>query len=171
MCCHRSNNSTVGVSNQIDSIYITYFCGAFETFTAIRCENLAAIQKKHPKNDYSHPLGPELIDTCIVNKDILNKIKELLGSKTPAPDYSEDARMFITIKKKNGHKDYICINQWSNPVKYNGRAYLVDNEILFLLRYYSGYYLWFKSSYYNWFEELQDSVSYQKVIRQKVLSL
>jgi hypothetical protein len=175
MCHHRTNekkmNSETESSNQIDSILITYFCGAFDSTVATRCEKLAAMQKRHPKNDYSRPFGPVLIDTFIVNKSIMNKIKELLDNKTPVPDYSEDARMFITIKKENGHKDYICINQWSNPVKYNGRAYLVDSEILFLLRYYSGYYLWFDSSYYNWFEELDDSVFYQKVIQQKALSL
>jgi hypothetical protein len=175
MCHNRSNkkkaNSETEISNQNDSILVTYYRGSVESTVSTRCERLAAIQEQHPKIDYSCPVAPLIIDTFIMNKNIMNKIEELLDNKTPAPDYSEDARMFIAIKKKNGHKDYICLNQRSNPVKYNGCSHLIDNEIIFMLRYYSGYYLWFKTSYYDCFEELQDTVLYQKVLQQKALSL
>jgi hypothetical protein len=191
MCSYKQQdiNTTNIQSDQIDSIFITYRCGMVDSSVAIRCERLAEIQEQHPKNDYSYVIPEELldayiedntvlngivleqvpvelIDTFIVDNSVLNKIKELLNSKILLPDFSEDARMFVTIKNKNNTKDYICIGQQAAPIKYNGKSCSMDRELVFLLRYYSGYYLWFDDSALYYLEELQDTVFYQKALEQ-----
>lgn len=198
-CNHKqqSNNMKNTSLGKNDSILVTYFCGFMETISAIRCEELAAIQEQHPKNRYygyfipeglrdaykkdstvldEVPLKPlprnfiDKIDTFIVDNTIVNRIIKLLDNRKKADDFSEDARMYVTIKRSNGKSDYLCFdalpNRVPNQVKYNSKSYSMDNELLFLLRYYSGYYSWFDKSNLDWFEELKDSVFYQRAIEQ-----
>lgn len=192
--CNQKDRNTLTENNQldkIDSILVTYFCGMIDTNVAIKCERLAEIQEQHP-NNYAYALPEdfpdelidayledssafdwvklervptELIDTFIVDNDVWNRVAELLEKRTPAPDFSEDARMFVTIKNKNGNSDYLCFDSRSNRIKYNNKAYSMDKELFFLLRYYSGYYSWFDKSNLDWFEELRDTVFYQKALK------
>jgi hypothetical protein len=143
---------------------VTYYPGCIETNVVIRCEKLERYQKLHQKNNYSVPI--DKIDTFIVDSNVLPKIEKLLETKSLAADYNEDARMFVTIKHKNGEEDYLCINQQPSHTKCNGAACSFDNELFFLLRYYSGYYNWFDSTDLQRLEELQDTVFYQKALEQ-----
>jgi len=163
-----------GCNSKNDRILITYDPGLVLTNVARRCEKLAAIQELHPKNEYSYVMSdglileyliPQIIDTFIVDKIVIDRIVELLDKKTQAPDYSEDARMYVTIKK-NGKQDYLCFDYFPDQVKYNGQSYSMDKELLFLLRYYSGYYSWFDESDLNWFDELRDPELYRKALEQ-----
>jgi hypothetical protein len=193
---NQKDRNTLTENNQpdkIDSILVTYFCGMIDTDVAIKCERLAEIQKQHP-NNYAYALPEEfpdeliddyledssafdwvklervpteLIDTFIVNNDVWNRIAELLEKRTPALDFSEDARMFVTLKNKNGNCDYLCLDSRSNRIKYNNEAYSMDKKLFFLLRYYSGYYAWFGSSDFDWLEELQDTTYYRKALEQE----
>jgi membrane-bound lytic murein transglycosylase MltF len=175
-----------------DSIFVTYFCGLMNTTAAIRCEKLSAIQEQHPKNKYSYsfpsdvpdelmdaylsdsslsnivliPVPVELIDTFIVDSNTISRIEELLNKKVIVSDFSEDARMYVTVKKSDGNTDYLCFDSFPNQVKYNGQACSLDKELLFLLRYYSGYYSWFDVCDLDRFKELQDTMLYQKVLKQ-----
>lgn len=175
-CNHKQQNSNIinHLFEENDSILITYECGAIETNIAIRCEKLAAIQERHPKNQYSYvmvngklePLPVGLIDTFIVDKSVIDRIIELLDNRIEADDYSGDARMYVTVKRIDGRKDYLCFDNSPKRVKYNGQSCSMDKELLFLLRYYSGYYSWFEESDLKWFEELKDTVLYQKALEQ-----
>ena len=150
-----------------DSILITYFCGNINTSKAILCRKLAAIQEEHPKNDYSAP-NMELIDTFIVDKTIIEKAINLLLRNVKAPDFSEDARMYVTIKTKYGNINTLCIDCYSRA-KYNNEACKLNDELLFLLRYYSGYYSWFSISNLKkleMFGELQNTDYLLKAIEQ-----
>jgi hypothetical protein len=176
-CNHKQQNNSVNNTpiNRTDSILITYFCGRIETSVAIRCEKLAKVQEQHPSNiSYFEEDGklylmpPELIDTFIVDKRLIDTVKVLLDKRIPILDFSEDARMYVTIKKAEGEIDHLCFdyNYFKNRVKYNGEACLIDDELCFLLRYYSGYYSWFDKSDLDIFNELKDSVIFQKVSEQ-----
>ncbi|GHT25200.1 hypothetical protein AGMMS4957_19570 [Bacteroidia bacterium] len=187
----KKNRNTSAEDNAIDSLLVTYYCGDIESHKAIRCEKLERYQKLHQKNDYS---GPPIstIDTFIVDSNVLPKIEKLLERNTYIADFEDDARMFVTIKHQGGKEDYLCIShklspvqhnetcvldddaedclcisQQLSPVKYNGKACSFDNELTFLLRYYSGYYDWFNSADLQWLEELQDTVFYKKALEQK----
>ena len=175
-CSHKQHNSnTKNISfEENDSLLITYYCGSIDTNVAIRCEKLAAKQKRHPRNEYSYvmengklePFPVELIDTFIVDSAVTKKIIKLLDNNVKADDFDEDARMYVTIKKSSGSNDYLCFDQFPYRVKYNGQSYTMDKELLFLLRYYSGYYSWFGKNDLDWFEELKDTMLYQKALEQ-----
>lgn len=172
-----------------DSILVTYYCGFVDTNVAMRCEKLAAIQEMHPKNEYIYVipekfrdayekdssirdkieleyLPPGIIDTFITDKNVIDRIVELAEKRTSAPDFSEDARMYATIKTDNKKNDYLCFDHFPYQIKYNGEACSLDGELLFLLRYYSGYYSWFDISDLDWFKELRNTEFRQKVIEQ-----
>lgn len=142
-------------NKDIDSILITYFCGYIDTETAIKCEKLATIQVNHPINNYSliNEGIIELIDTFIVDKTILNKIPPLLDKKKNTENYEEDARMYVTIKYLNNTTDYICIGMDGSQIIFNGKCVVVENELVYLLRKFSGYYQWFNKDILEDFEE------------------
>ena len=187
----KQKGSTENVMyNKQDSILVTYYCGLMTTNVAVRCEKLATIQEQHPKNQYGYVIPeelkeayeknsnvldgveleripPDLIDTFIVDKNIIDRIVELVEKRTPAPDFSGDARMYVTIKKSSGSNDYLCFDRFPDHIKCNDKACLIDKELSFLLRYYSGYYSWFSISDLDWFEELQSNTEFhQKVMEQ-----
>ena len=190
-CNHKQQNSNTNntFGNKNDSILITYDCGLVSTPFAVHCEKLASIQEHHPKNQYINlnlkekdasikdnnvlngirlkqiPIGL-LIDTFIVDKTITSKIIRLLDNKVNAPDFKEDARMYVTIKKTDGSIDFLCFDHFPDRVKYNGQSCSIDKELLFLLRYYSGYYSWFEENNLKRFEELKDTLLYQKALEQ-----
>jgi len=173
-CGQKQQNSNVKntTSERNDSILITYICGDIDSNKAISCKKLAAIQEEHPKNDYSLPFPPQLIDTFIIDKTVINKVINLLDNREKAPDFSEDARMYVTIKIENGINDYLCIDCISNQAKYNGESCYLDKELFFLLRYYSGFYLWFdEAKLIKLFNELQHESFFQKVLEQRKLKL
>ena len=172
-CNHRQQNGNIKSASieDNDSILVTYYCGIVNTNVATRCEKLATIQQRHPKNHYYaivdgklEPWPINLIDTFIVDSAIIKRIIGLLdNSVRRADDFDEDARMYVTIKRSN---DYLCFDHFPYRVKYNGQACWMDKELLFLLRYYSGYYSWFDKEVLDWFEELRDMVLYQKALEQ-----
>jgi len=174
-CNHKRQNSSIkNTSNENDSILITYACGLILTDVSIRCEKLAEIQNRHPKNEYSYvmvngklePFPVELIDTCIVDSTIINRVVRLLDNVKKTDDYDGDARMYVTIKRSDGRNDNLCFDYFPYRAKYNGQSCALDKELLFLLRYYSGYYSWFDERNLDWFEELKDTVLYQKAVEQ-----
>lgn len=143
----------------IDSILITYYPGPIDSNVAIRCEKIADIQAKHPKNDYSLLSEGivEMIDTFIVDKIILDRIRPLMERRKTITHYNEDARMYVTVKYTNNTKDNICLGMEVPQVLFNGKAVLVENELVYLLRAYSGYYKWFDKDELLCFAELKDS--------------
>ena len=190
-CTHKQQKNRS--FNENDSILITYYCGPMETNVAIQCEKLAAIQEQHPKNQYYWYLIPEelreayekdstvldnvplepiprnfidKIDTFIVDNTIINRIITLLDNRKKAANFSEDARMYVTIKRNNRKNDYLCFDHFPNRVKYNGKSCSLNSELFFLLRYYSGYYSWFEKSSLYRFEELKDTLFYQRALEQ-----
>ena len=144
---------------EIDSILITYYPGSIESNVAIKCEKIANIQAKHPKNDYSLLSEGivEIIDTFIVEKIILDRIQPLIERKKTIAHYNEDARMYVTVKYTNNTKDNICLGMEVSQGMFNGKAVFVENELVYLLRTYSGYYKWFDKDELSYFTELQDS--------------
>jgi len=179
-CSHKQQNSNIKniPFEGNDSILVTYDCGLVSTNVATRCEKLAAIQERHPSNDYSYimmngklePFPVELIDTFIVDSVVTKKVIRLLDNSVQADDFDEDARMYVTIKRSDGNNDNLCFDHFPYRVKYNGQSCIFDKELLFLLRYYSGYYSWFDKNNLDWFDELKDTVLYQKVLEQVKLN-
>ena len=175
-CNHKQQNSNIKNTSfeESDSILITYYRGVIETNVAVRCEKLATFQERHPKNRYIYlmkngkmePFPVLLIDTFIVDSTVTKRIISLLDNRVKADDFDEDARMYVTIKKGNGSNDYLCFDYFPYQIKYNGQSYTMNKELLFLLRYYSGYYSWFDKNDLDWFEELKDTVLYQKALEQ-----
>ncbi|GEM_PF-4502942 len=145
-------------SKGIDSILITYFCGNLESSVAIKCEKIAAIQAEHPVNDYSLISEGivEAIDTFIVDKAILNEILPLLEKKKNIINYNEDARMYVTVKYKDKTTDNICLGMETPQVIFNGEPKLIENELVYLLRTYSGYYKWLDVEDLSYFKEYQE---------------
>ena len=160
-CNHKQQSGNIFIE-QKDSILVTYFHGAVNTTVAIKCEDLAILQAQHRRN---HEFHPDL-DTFIVDSAVVHKIIKLLDYRKPAADFSGDARMYATIKQKNGKIDHLCFDNFPNRVKFNGESCSMDKELRFLLRYYSGYYSWFEKFYLDDFEELKNPVYYQKVLEQ-----
>lgn len=143
----------------IDSILITYLCGDINSSVAIKCEKIAKIQALHPTNDYSLLSEGivEVIDTFIVDKTILDKINPLLENKKSSINYyNEDARMYITIKYTNNKKDNICLGMDTPHAMFNGEPKMIENELIYLFRAYSGYYKWFSTESLSIFKEYQD---------------
>jgi len=178
-CNHKQQSNIKNTSfEKSDSLLITYYCGFIDTNVAIRCEKLAAKQKRHPRNEYSYvmennklePFPVELIDTFIVDNTVTKKIIRLLDNRKKADNFDEDARMYVTIKRNDGSNDYLCFDQFPYRVKYNGQSCILDKELLFLLRYYSGFYSWLEGSNLERFEELKDTVLYQKALEQVELN-
>jgi len=175
-CNHKQQNNNLKNTSfeKSDSILITYDRGLVLTNVARRCEKLAAIQAQHHKNQYffatvngkleQFPVG--LIDTFIVDSIVTKKIIQLLDNRVKSTDYEEDARMYVTIKNSDGNNDYLCFDHFPYRVKYNGQSCTLDKELLFLLRYYSGYYSWFEENNLKRFEELKDTAFYQKALEQ-----
>ena len=151
--------------NNIDRIYVTYFCGAIDTDVAIKCEEIAAIQEIHPENDYSTPFT-QVVDTFIVDTSAINRIDSLIKLKQPISDFRTDARMYVTIKYKNGNISNICLGNNTTPsipkAMINNEYYMLENELVYILRYYSGYYKWFKEDQLSYFKELQDTTYIKK---------
>jgi len=172
-CNHKQQNTNASFEKN-DSILVTYDCGLVSTNVATRCEKLAAIQERHPKNNYGYvsvdgklePFPVDVIDTFIVDTIVTKQIIRLLDNRINADDFDEDARMYVTIKRNDGNNDYLCFDHFPYRIKYNGQPCSMDKELLFLLRYYSGYYSWFDKNNLDWFEELKDTVLYQKALEQ-----
>jgi len=175
-CNYKQQNSNIKNTSfdKNDSVLITYYRGLIETNVAVSCEKLAAFQEQHPKNRYVYlmengelvPFPVLLIDTFIVDSSVTQQIIRLLDNKVKADDFNEDARMYVTIKRSNGNIDYLCFDHFPYHAKYNGQSCSLDKEMLFLLRYYSGYYSWFEESNLKRFEELKDMTLYQKALEQ-----
>ena len=143
----------------IDSILVTYHCGWINTNVAIKCEKLAVIQALHPANDYSLLSEGivEGIDTFIVDKPVLKEVESLLEKrKEPEEIYNEDARMYVSIKYKNGTEDNICLNMNIPHVWFNGNPMVIEKRLIYLLRLYSGYYEWFDEDELKSLEEYRD---------------
>lgn len=152
--CNSNKKSTdiTEVHKDIDSVFVTYFCGKFDSNIAIKCEKIATIQAIHPKNNYSSFV--EVVDTFIADKTILEKIKLLLDKKEILRDYNEDARMYVTIKYKDNTIDNICLGMNTPHVLFNGTPTMIENKLVYLLRQYSGYYKWFNNEDYSKFIEI-----------------
>lgn len=161
----RDKTNLIGIEGaKNDTIFVTYQCGLIETFTAIKCSKIAEIQKEHPINSYFTPEIIEIIDTFIVDHSIITRIDQQLSSMRPLEDnFNEDARLFATLKYKDGRKKEICISNNYNPkIKIDGIPYSTNNELVYLLKNYSGYYYWGVSkSDIESLKELQDT-SFQK---------
>ena len=139
---------------QKDSVFITYFTGDFISSKSIWCEKISKIQLKHPKNQYPNP---EVIDTFVVDSHLFKKLREYIQSRNIIDAFNEDARMFVTMKHADGDRNEICIDVFGTFAKINGIPCEMTNEILFLLRDYSGYYNWLDHEYLINLPELNDT--------------
>lgn len=159
--CNTRTKKTVHLdessNKNIDSLLVTYFCGDVNSNVAIKCEKIAKIQTVHPANDYSllNEGITEAIDTFIVDKTILSRIGPLLEKKKTIINYNEDARMYVTVRYTDNTKDNICLGMETPHVIFNGEPMLIENELVYLLRAYSGYYKWFNIESLSSFKEYQ----------------
>lgn len=124
-----------------DTIFVTYYCGDINSVIPLSCETLSAIQATHPVNDYSIP--SEVVDTFITNKEVFIKIDSLLDLKRRTDDFNMDARIYVSISKTDGLKRNFCIGHSEKPqILYDNISYQVDEELIRLVKEYSGYYDW-----------------------------
>jgi hypothetical protein len=161
-CSTDKKEVTETVSQQeIDSILVAYICGNPDFNKAMNCEKMAKIRDMNLKNDYSSVFFPAFIDTFIVDKEVVERIKPLLKKIRPAIDsFNIDARMYVTVKLKDSIESHICLGLWNKQRMFNGEPVILENELVYLLRMYTGYYNWFDKNtleFDGYFRELQDT--------------
>lgn len=94
------------------------------------------------------------IDDSTKIKGLKNRIDSLQPAKTPSPI---DARLVATIHYTNGSQDVLCLGGRSvNQIFLNGVEQETDNELLFLLKNYTGFYPWMIGDDMFAMKELQD---------------
>lgn len=168
-CTPQNKNINNSNEQKADTIFITYFQHSVDSDVAITCDEIALIQKDHPENDYDSYLKygilPLVVDTFIVNFKCIEKIDSLLQQKEKTEVFRDDKRMLVSIKRYNGMIDELCIGHFSAPkVYYNNEPYIINDELIFILRYGSGYYRWNDP---NLFEELNNRKEMKKELEEQ----
>lgn len=171
-CTLKNNDLNNSAEQKADTIFITYFQHSVDSDVAITCDKIASIQKEHPENDYNsyyeYGIIPLVIDTFIVDSIYLKKIDSLLQQRKETEAFKDDKRMFVSIKWHDGKTDELCIGNLSIPkIYYNGEPCIINNELLFLLRYKSGYYRWNDPAL---FKELDNYMEVKKTIEDQYIS-
>ncbi|MDH6353689.1 hypothetical protein M2132_000006 [Dysgonomonas sp. PH5-45] len=157
-CNSQSKQQKSQCESSIKSVRVLYFNNIFETSIAIPCNYLLknAVSQKYNPND-----NMGIIDTLITDCEVIKKIEkgiELIANNDN-DTYSEDARMHVIIMYENNQTVEFCITGYyaQNMLK-SGILQSNSKELLYLLKHYSGYYLWIPSTDLKYMKELNDSI-------------
>lgn len=100
-----------------------------------------------------------VLDATINDSIKIGKLKSRIDSLRPTQQPSPiDARLVAIINYKNGAQDQLCIGgKYVNKIFLNGEEQETDNQLLFLLKNYIGFYPWMIGDDMFAMQELQDS--------------
>lgn len=156
LCCSMSNigRESLPSTREIDSIQVLYFKYFTKAFAFnIACD--AIIQSKG------------VMDTTISNRDVLIKIQErlpYLALDTLNVPYM-DARLTSTIYYKDGSTSKLCfLTPYSFMIYFDDNLYLWDNQLLYYIKKYSGFYEWMPQKEILKMPEIIDTTFYKDPI-------
>jgi hypothetical protein len=160
--------------SNIDSIYILYFNYEFERVQAVDCDeikksipsmdSIPVFNNKNEIEEYIYDYTG-VLDTTITNQKVLKEIEEELSMAKLHKSSGIDARMKCYVKYNNHTIDTLCLTNNPNYGYLNGKPTLFSNKFAYLIRYYSGYYYWFRvKRELEYFDELNDTT----FVREKV---
>ncbi|PXV69160.1 hypothetical protein CLV62_101429 [Dysgonomonas alginatilytica] len=100
-----------------------------------------------------------VLDATIDDSIKIGKLKSRIDSLRPAQQPSPiDARLVAIINYTNGIQDQLCIGgKYVNKIFLNGAEQETDNQLLFLLKNYIGFYPWMIGDDMFAMQELQDA--------------
>ena len=161
-CSSTKNN------RKLTSMNVLYYNYLFERILAVRCDEI----KYSPitfDTILSDPLLIEesgVIDTTIINEKYLNEVEAKLKLLKKRTYKGIDARMKCYFHYSDKSVDSLCIGQSPKVAIYNNKPVYLNNELIYLIRNYSGFYKWMIADQMIYFSELNDS----SFIRKKVIS-
>jgi len=135
---------------RIDALYYNYI---FDTATPVKPED---IRKDIPQFEKERKgvLDAEIADSLKIDK-LLNLLVNLRPSEKQAP---LDARIVFILRYSDESKDTLSIGgSYTNKLYLNGIEQATDNELLFALKNYIGFYPWLIGDDMFNMSELQDN--------------
>lgn len=154
LCCSISNTGRTSLPNvrEIDSIQVLYFKYFTRAFTFdIKCDGI--VQSKG------------VMDTTILNKDVLVKIQERLSKlilDTINVPYM-DARLTSTIYYTDGSTSKLCLlTPYSFMIYFDENLYFRDNQLLYYIKKHSGFYGWMPQEEISKMPEIIDTTFYKQ---------
>jgi hypothetical protein len=156
---------------EIDSINVWYYTNIFETADAIACDKIVPTPIEYDTlgneaGEIEFILQHGILDTAIVDKNVLQEIAHEIPRFKKEKDYGIDARMKCYINFSNGHTDSLCISDNPTYGYYNGKPTRLTNKFVYLIRKNCGFYQWIYTRAVRDFEELNDTT----FVREKVKS-
>ncbi|MDL2214813.1 hypothetical protein LJC00_01325 [Dysgonomonas sp. OttesenSCG-928-M03] len=148
LCCNKRKEQSYTVSNDkveeasvkenIISITALYYNYVFRGEYIV---NQSDIRKDIPRFGINRK---GVLDAEINDSVKLAKIYLLIASLKPSQDIIPlDARIVATINYSNGVKDTLCIGgEYSDQIFLNGTRMETNNELLFTVKNYIGFYPW-----------------------------
>lgn len=144
---------TVEPKGNISSISVLYYNYIVEAEAAV---NPNDIQLNIPQFDKDRK---GVLDATINDSIRISKLKSRIDSLHATPQPSPiDARLVAIINYENGAQDQLCVGgKYVNKIFLNGVEQQTDNQLLFLLKNYSGFYPWMIGDDMYAMQELQDA--------------
>ena len=153
----------------IESIDVIYYNYLFESILAVDCNEIIPTPIEYDTflvGEVKVILQYGILDTTIVDKNILQEIANEMPFFKKEEDYGMDARMKCYINFTNGNTDSLCISQNPTYGYYNDKPIRLTNKFVYLIRKNSGFYKWIYTRGVQSFEELNDTT----FVREKVIS-
>lgn len=140
-------------NRSIDSISVLFYNYLLESQTPIKSEDIK-LNIPHFDKDRKGVLDAYIVDSTRI-KDIKNRIDSLQPTNQTLP---LDARLVAIIKYNDGKTDTLSIGGHSvNQIYLNGIQQQTDNQMLFLIKNYIGFYPWMIGDDMFAMKELQDN--------------
>jgi hypothetical protein len=156
---------------KIESINVLYYNYLFDRIVSVDCNEI--IPTPIECDTFGNEAGEiefifqrGILDTAIVDKNVLQEIAHEIPRFKKEKDYGIDARMKCYINFSNGHTDSLCISDNPTYGYYNGKPTRLTNKFVYLIRKNCGFYQWIYTRAVRDFEELNDTT----FVRDKVKS-
>lgn len=148
----RETAEVTEIDNRIDSISVLYYNYLFDSATPIKPTEIQLDIPQFGTNRKG------VLDALITDSARIRNIKIRLDSLKPLQQSSPlDARLVATIKYKDGRHDELCFGgKYLNEIFLNGIQLEADNQLLFILKNYIGFYPWMIGDDMFAMKELQD---------------
>lgn len=139
---------------RIDSINVLYFNHQPSSDKKIAPSD---IQLSIPDFESSMTIG--VLDASITDTTQINTIQKLMDALTPSiENKDQNARIVVNIKHKDGSESQLTLNgEYANEIFLNGIKQEDNNELVFYLKNYIGYYPWFIGDALAMMPELKDN--------------
>lgn len=149
----EQETETTEPKGNINSISVLYYNYIVEAEATI---NPNDIQLNIPQFDKDRK---GVLDATINDSIRISKLKNRIDSLHAVPQPSPiDARLVAIINYENGAQDQLCIGgKFVNKIFLNGVEQQTDNQLLFLLKNYIGFYPWMIGDDMYAMQELKDA--------------